>query len=158
MDNAFDYAHDNALVLESDYSYLASKGTCSASSYKGVFTISGHVEVESNSSDALKTAIAQQPISVAIEADKDAFRLYGGGIITADANCGTSLNHGVLAVGYGVEGDLSYYIVKNSWSDTWGEAGFVRLEINDEATQGAGVCGIQLDPSYPIGVVNVASQ
>ena len=44
--------------------------------------------------------MANQPVSVAIEADQRQFQLYAGGVF--DAECGTALNHGVLVVGYGV--------------------------------------------------------
>ena len=56
--------------------------------------------------------------------------LYTGGIITSEA-CGTTLDHGVLVVGYGVDDDTKYWIVKNSWSASWGENGYVRIERSD---------------------------
>ena len=61
------------------------------------------------------SAINQQPVSVAIEADQSAFQSYSGGILSE--GCGTNLDHGVLAVGYDTaEG---YYLVKNSWGSSW---------------------------------------
>ena len=60
---------------------------------------------------ALLTAVAQQPVSVAIEADQTAFQLYKSGVLTT--GCGTSLDHGVLAVGYGTENGEDYFLVKN---------------------------------------------
>ena len=94
-------------------------------------------------SDALKAAIAQGPVSVAIQANQKVFQRYSGGIITAD--CGTKLDHGVLAVGYGTDNGTPYYKVKNSWGADWGEEGYVRIAITD----GAGMCGIQSQPSQP---------
>lgn len=32
----------------------------------------------------------------------------------------------------------NYYIVKNSWSEGWGENGYIRMEIGE----GTGTCGI----------------
>ena len=59
----------------------------------------------------LMSAINQQPMSVAIEADQSVFQSYSGGILSE--GCGTNLDRGVLAVGYDIaEG---YYLVKNSW-------------------------------------------
>jgi C1A family cysteine protease len=92
----------------------------------------------------MKSALQGQPVSVAIEADQPVFHQYTGGIITSDS-CGTSLDHGVLAVGYGVESGQEYYIVKNSWTADWGEKGYVRIGIKD----GAGICGIHMSASFP---------
>jgi C1A family cysteine protease len=74
------------------------------------------------------------------------FHAYTGGIIN-DASCGTTIDHGVLAVGYGTDATsgLDYYIVKNSWGADWGENGFVRIAIQD----GSGICGIHLQASQP---------
>ena len=55
------------------------------------------------------------PVSVAIEADKQVFQFYKTGVVKASAGCGTRLDHGVLAVGYGVEAGTMYWKVKNSW-------------------------------------------
>jgi len=63
-----------------------------------------------------------------------------------ESNCGTNLDHGVLAVGYGTWTDgTRYYIVKNSWGAGWGDHGFIKIEMVD----GPGACGIQLQPVWP---------
>jgi cathepsin L len=81
---------------------------------------------------------------VTIEADQDVFQHYKSGIITSE-ECGTSLDHAVLAVGYGSENGVEYYIVKNSWAADWGENGYVRIG----AVDGLGICGIQQLSVYP---------
>jgi C1A family cysteine protease len=96
----------------------------------------------------LKGAVAQQPVSIAIEADTRAFQSYSSGVITGSA-CGTKLDHGVLIVGYGEENGIKYWLVKNSWSASWGDNGYVKIE-RSESTNDAGVCGIAMDPSFPL--------
>jgi C1A family cysteine protease len=81
---------------------------------------------------------------VTIEADTSVFQGYKSGILNSAA-CGTNLDHAFTAVGYGVEGSTSYYIVRNSWGAGWGEQGYVRIA----AVDGAGICGIQKQSLYP---------
>ena len=62
--------------------------------------------------------------------------------------CGTSLDHGVLLVGYGVDNGEDYWLVKNSWGAGWGEQGYFRI-FRDAVEGQPGVCGLQMDASYP---------
>jgi len=149
MDYGFEYVQAAGLCTEADYPYTAATGTCESSSCTvsvSVGTVSGYYDVSANSEEDLKSALAQQPVSVAIEADQDVFQYYTDGVITS-SSCGTSLDHGVLAVGYGTDGDTDYWKVKNSWGSSWGESGYVRIE---RGAGGAGICGILSDASYPV--------
>jgi C1A family cysteine protease len=94
------------------------------------------------------SALAQQPVSVAIEADQTAFQFYSNGVLTAA--CGTQLDHGVLAVGYGTLNGVDYYKVKNSWGASWGMDGYILLGRGSKYNNGQGQCGILLAASYPI--------
>lgn len=148
MDLAFRYAETYPLETEAEYPYKASTGifACKYDKTKGKVQVKTYNDVTPRSADAFKAALQHGPISVAIEADQSVFHQYTGGIITSDS-CGTSLDHGVLTVGYGVDKTVGeYYIVKNSWTTGWGEAGYVRIAVKD----GAGICGIQSQPSYPV--------
>ena len=145
MDRAFKWTESHPLETEDDYPYQGwtpTKG-CRYDSTKGKVAVSSFVDVTPESSDALKAAIAQGPVSVAVQANQKVFQRYTGGIITAD--CGDKLDHGVLAVGYGEDNGTPYYKVKNSWGADWGEEGYVRIAITD----GTGMCGIQSQPSQP---------
>jgi len=145
MDFAFNYVMDNGQCLYEDYPYTATKGDCEeCSSY---LYLKGCMDVPASNELALKEAVSQQPVSVAIEADTRVFQLYDGGILTSDA-CGTNLDHGVLTVGYGEEDGVKYWIVKNSWGQAWGESGYIRIG-RSESESSDGVCGIAMQPSFP---------
>jgi len=133
---------------EASYPYKATAGTCIESNCTvGVpkNTITGYHDVPVEDTKALMEAIAQQPVSVAIEADQTNFQLYQGGILTK--TCGSTLDHGVLAVGYGTENGVDYWKVKNSWGPSWGENGYIRIERSSQ--RGPGECGIKEMASYP---------
>jgi len=146
MDYAFEYiiAH-GGIGSEASYPYEA-KDERTCKTVPSIATITGFVDVPRNSDVALMTAIVQQPVSVAIEGDQNSFQHYAGGVLTAA--CGSNLDHGVLAVGYGTQNGLDYYLVKNSWGAVWGEAGYVKLG-RGSAYPRSGQCGILSESSYP---------
>jgi cathepsin L len=131
------------MVTEKEYPYSGIGDTCFVT-YTGDVKVQSYTKVPKNDKDQLLAAIAKQPVSVTIDASQYPFQHYFSGIIT-DATCGTSLDHAVLAVGYGVENGTEYYIVKNSWGADWGEKGYVRIA----AVDGQGMCGIQELALYP---------
>merc|ERR1712167_395628 len=121
------------------------------SSCDSTASISSYKDVTEDSESALKTAVGTKgPVSVAIEADTSHFQLYESGVLTGTSACGTSIDHGVLVVGYGTDEDSgnAYWKVKNSWGSSWGEQGYIRLERNTGTTKG--MCGILSMPSYPV--------
>merc|ERR1719478_1991057 len=91
-------------------------------------------------------ALSEGPVSIAIEADSIFFQLYHGGIFSSGF-CGANLDHGVLAVGYGTDNGKGYWKVKNSWGESFGEKGYIRLGGFDKKT---GECGMLKQPSYPV--------
>lgn len=148
MDQGFQYIIDNkGITTEDAYPYTAADGTCQAAGKPVAATLSGYKDVAANSEVALETAIVQQPVSVAVEADQSVFQFYSGGVM--DSACGTQLDHGVLAVGYGTDGGKEYYKVKNSWGADWGEKGYIRLGRGAKFNP-SGQCGIQMVASYPV--------
>jgi KDEL-tailed cysteine endopeptidase len=94
-------------------------------------------------------ALSLQPVSIAIEADQKEFQLYKSGVFTSP-NCGTNLDHGVLAVGYGSVDGNDYYKIKNSWGKSWGQDGYILLGRGSQYNKGDGQCGMLLQGSYPV--------
>merc|ERR1719215_2547867 len=147
MDNAFKYIEKSGICTESSYPYTSGGGraaTCKKTC-KAAATVTSFQDVPSRDEDALKAAVAKQPVSVPVEADKSAFQLYKSGVMDSAA-CGTKLDHGVLAVGYGTEDGKDYWKVKNSWGATWGVDGFIKLA---RGKGGSGECGLLKQASYP---------
>jgi C1A family cysteine protease len=92
----------------------------------------------------MKSALAIKPLSVSIQADKAVFQSYSSGIFSSTL-CGTTLDHAVMVVGWGVSGTTEYWMLRNSWGTTWGEKGYMRVAI----VAGNGICGVQMEPLYP---------
>merc|ERR1712156_1410571 len=151
VDCAYNYYEDGHMAeLESVYPYVSGttyhRTDCqyNASSATAV-TVSDYAAVTAESVSQMKAALQQQPLAVAIEADQYVFQAYSSGIFDS-SSCGTNLDHAVLLVGYGSENGQEYWIMKNSWNTTWGESGYMRMAITGD---GAGICGVQLDPEFP---------
>jgi C1A family cysteine protease len=149
MDQAFQYLTKGTapgVCTEQQYAYKAVDGTCTESKCAGgsQYLITAYKDVPQGdeTQTGLLGAVDQQPVSIAIEADQQVFQFYSGGVLT-DPSCGTQLDHGVLVVGWGTDSGQDYWIVKNSWGDSWGEQGYIRLG------RGINECGLATEPSYP---------
>jgi hypothetical protein len=156
MDDAFQYIISNkGLTTEKNYPYSATGPNtcetlttpqplfCPAKSYKNV---------PQKSVSQFKKFLAAGPVSVAIQANQFSFQFYGGGVMSG--SCGTQLDHGVLAVGYGTLNGAGFWKVKNSWASSWGESGYILLAGNPTSgtskfNSGAGQCGILMSASAP---------
>ncbi|XP_077229127.1 senescence-specific cysteine protease SAG39-like [Tasmannia lanceolata] len=148
MDDAFKFIqHNQGLTTEVNYPYMGVDGTCNTKkAATHAAEINGYVDVPANNEKALLKAVANQPISVAIDASGYAFQFYSSGVFTGD--CSTNLDHGVTAVGYGTSADgTKYWLVKNSWGSGWGESGYIKMQRDIGAKEG--LCGIAMKASYP---------
>jgi len=136
------YTLDHGLDKEADYPYKAVDGVCQGTdtAYKMEKCFDVAVNDEASMLDAVNVA----PLVVLIEADQRVFQFYESGIIDA-SSCGLNLDHAVQLVGYGEENGKDYWLVRNSWGTSWGEAGYVKLERNSAIPQGT--CGIAMGPS-----------
>lgn len=150
MEKAFEYIRDNrGIDTENSYPYEAHDAKCRFKNKTIGAVEKGYVEIPSGDEKKLMQAIAiKGPVSVAIDASHESFRFYDKGVYN-EPQCGNdeeSLDHGVLAVGYGTDpvgGD--YWLVKNSWSETWGNSGFIKMARNKQNQ-----CGIATSAVYPV--------
>ena len=144
MDLAFKFVENQGICTEESYPYTGTDGqTCTKCN--SVFKITGFQDVPKSDEKELQKAVYTQPVSVAIEADQPSFQFYHSGVF--DGACGTNLDHGVLAVGYGTLNNTDYWKVKNSWGESWGNEGYILLARNIPESHGQ--CGIALQPSVP---------
>ncbi|KAH9573787.1 hypothetical protein CY35_01G019100 [Sphagnum magellanicum] len=145
---AFEYIRYNGgLDTEESYPYTAEDGTCKFLDNKVGAQVYDVVNITEGAENELKHAVAtMRPVSVAFEVI-DSFMLYESGVFS-DPGCHDSpqtVNHAVLAVGYGVnENGTPYWIIKNSWGVNWGINGYFHMEM------GKNMCGIATCAAYPV--------
>jgi hypothetical protein len=135
--SAFNYVHTaGGIETEAVYPYTSGRGvtgTCHSDASKFVVKIAGYRAV-ARGEPSLETALNNGPVSVCVAAN--AFQTYHSGIL---ASCPGNIDHCVQAVGYTAD----YWILRNSWGRTWGEAGFIRVK------RGADLCHVADDVTYP---------
>jgi len=103
MDSAFEYVKTAPLETSADYPYKAVNGSCMYSSSQGTGSINGYTNVVHNSVSAMKAALKTGPVSIAVDASQTAFQSYTSGVVTS--GCGTSLDHGIMAVGWDTDSE-----------------------------------------------------
>ena len=133
MDRAFDYIQGNGITTGDAYPYLGSKQACKTTG--GAYTVTGHVSTGQGSVN-VQNALNLRPLSVAVDAN--GWSAYKGGVFRN--GCGTSINHGVLLVGYTTEGN---WVIKNSWGQRWGDNGYITLAAGN-------TCAVTDYASYPL--------
>jgi cathepsin L len=173
---AFDYVTKSAgLYQEYQYSYGSYYGVDQACwnppSGAPVATINGFVQLPENNYTALMNAVATLgPIAVSVDAS--AFSAYKSGVFDGCNQKQPDINHAVVLMGYGTEGGKDYWLIRNSWSPTYGVQGYIKIlrtsdeegrcgtdttpqdgtacAGNDEPVKVCGTCGVLYDSAYPL--------
>ncbi|XP_022715771.1 zingipain-2-like [Durio zibethinus] len=148
MTNAFQYIIENqGLTTEENYPYVETQATCAMEKAQAQVTdISDYEEVPSNDEEALLKAVTNQPVSIAIDGSGRDFKFYSEGVFSGE--CGNSMSHAVTIIGYGTSEDgTKYWLIKNSWGESWGENGYMRILRDFDSPEG--LCGLAEEASYP---------
>jgi cathepsin L len=169
---AFGYVSQAGIVTEQTWPYEGVSGTCNWAGKKPVANITGYVFLPQNNYSALMNAVVTNG-PIAISAAAEPWMSYSEGVF--DTNCGADVDHAIVLEGYGHDASANedYYLVRNSWGESWGEAGYIRIKrfgdgkepcLTDKtpgdgdgckggpsSEQVCGWCGILSDSSYPVG-------
>lgn len=169
---------------EFQYPYLSYDGTdynCSTTEISKITApkgmIGGYVKLPNNNYKAVMNAIAEIG-PMAVNVDASVWHLYESGIFDGCDQESPDINHVVQLVGYGEENGQAYWLVRNSWSPSYGEAGYIRLARKDVEEKVCGIdstpqdgveceggptevtvcgtCGVIYDVSYPIMAASLA--
>jgi cathepsin L len=174
---AFDYVAGSAGLTESfQYGYteyFAEESACAVPAEAvPKATIDGYTKLTENNYDDLMNAVASVgPIAVSVDAST--WSAYSSGIFDGCNQRKPDINHAVVLMGYGEDNGAKYWLIRNSWSASWGEAGYIRLarsdgeqdkcgtdttphdgsacDGQDEPVTVCGTCGVLYDSSYPTG-------
>ncbi|XP_036044697.1 cathepsin R-like isoform X2 [Onychomys torridus] len=141
--------HNGGVEAEATYPYEGREGPCRYNPENSAAKITGFVSLP-QSEDSLMAAVATiGPISAGVDVASDLFIFYKRGILHDKKCSNTTVNHVVLVVGYGYEGEESdgkkYWLVKNSWGDEWGIQGYIKI-AKDQNNH----CAIASYADYPI--------
>mmetsp|Transcript_38333 Transcript_38333/g.75478 ORF Transcript_38333/g.75478 Transcript_38333/m.75478 type:complete len:378 (+) Transcript_38333:29-1162(+) len=174
---AFDFVIKNGLASEASYPYVSghtSKDEDCKKIAPAAF-VKSYVKLQANNYTQVMHALATVG-PLAINVDAIPMQSYGGGVFDGCSMEKTHIDHVIQLVGYGHDDDteLDYWLVRNSWDTTWGEAGYMRLTRhtppNDKwcgidiypadgtgcdggpgTVTTCGSCGLLYDVSYPTG-------
>ena len=138
MEPAYQYVINNQggkWMLEEDYPYKGFQSTCKFDSNKAVQSTTGVVWVNEDDEKDLADKVANYgPAAIAIDASHYSFQLYASGIYDEPSCSSSGLDHAVGCVGFGSENGINYWIVRNSWGESWGEKGYIRM-VKDKNNQ-----------------------
>lgn len=132
--------------LSQAYPYVGSEGKCPYDTDAQSADHMGHLRLGQRAASGVKVNITDwdyflryAPIIVGVATTRD-FREYGGGVHVARDCCAGKTKeqcagHGMLLVGHGTDSGEHYWLMRNSYSDQWGEQGYYRLSKSTDCIQ-----------------------
>jgi cathepsin H len=146
--HAFEYIrHAGGLESDVTYPYTAKDGQCVFRKNIAVaYVRHGSFNITQGDEEELAERLYNAgPIAVSFQVI-NGFSRYVSGVYKAD-NCGTTtqdVNHAVLLTGYGIDNDMKFWNIKNSWGANWGNKGYFKIQ------RGSNMCAIAQCNSYPL--------
>lgn len=135
MHKALDYIIKNkGLHANKDYPYNGKDNNCTKLAEIPKITgsnISDYEFIIPKSPLDIMISVSKSPIALGLDANNFYFRFYKEGVIDVPSNFSKTLNHAVLLVGYDYDDSGFYWIIQNSWGETWGDNGFCKIRIKD---------------------------
>ena len=146
QDQAFEFLAEGGYVPTAEgYPYAGVNQYCPGQTPTPAVRFRGQWFVVDGGENATRAALVKYgPLAVSIDASADEWVFYKSGVYDAPT-CHTAaadLDHGVTLMGYGEEGGVPYWLVKNTWSQHWGEGGYIRVARRPDD------CGITTQPIY----------
>lgn len=147
---------NRGIALEESYGYIGVTGaSCLDDAVERAYPAADALYIARRDTDAMAAAVATHGSVVAVINVPGSVLQYTSGILDDPACCsgqaqlrGLCLQHAVVVVGYGTEnssdGPLPYWVVRNSWSEAWGDAGYIRF------ARGKDTCGIESNSVLPL--------
>lgn len=135
------------IAATSDYEYLGQDNYCTENGTAKAAKFRGYARVPPYDEAALMEAVySRGPLSISMDASQDSFTFYSSGIYQEDACLykAKDLDHSMVLLGYGTEDGADYWLIRNSWSEHWGDGGYMKV-----ARQSHG-CGIPADAMYAV--------
>ncbi len=134
------YTHPGQMVNEQDYPYLNMNTnlTCpkDIKKFKSNATVLDALNDFFCDEEKLKHLVVKYgAVETGMFSNDESFHQHRTGEIYQSCSS-KNLTHSVVVVGYGVENEVPFWKVKNSWGTNWGDKGFFRI------IRGRGECGI----------------
>jgi hypothetical protein len=125
-----DYCKNGMLTAKGSNATTSRAGDAAPGSVPLVGKFKGYMRLPRYNDAALMEAVySRGPVAVSLDASQDSFTFYSAGIYF-DTACmwkPQDLDHSMMLVGYGSEAGGDYWLVRNSWSTHWGDAGYVKI-------------------------------
>ncbi|MFH1155550.1 MAG: C1 family peptidase [Pseudomonadota bacterium] len=136
---------DVGIVSESDYPYTTVEPIACTHMLDPKTTFASWGRISCNDINGIKAALQTYGVLDAAVLTTSAFDDYVSGIyIDSNTACGEcayeTTDHAIALVGWGHDAAAGdYWILRNSWGSTWGESGYMRIQVNSAAVACAAV-------------------